>query len=145
MGRENAGEWGGLMGKTIDELLELPCWVVDILPRQVPVLSSGQYFAVEAYYLAEQQFSAIKQRHIDLVLKLNCYYDLSLNDEDVCNPVPERIAAEMRTSYVCIRMGEALIVSEPDDTCLALYNADAAMRELVGTLCAGEGLYLWKP
>ena len=133
------------MGMTIDELLEMPYWVVDILPRQVPADSPGQYFAVERHYLEESQFAQVKQRHIDLVLKLNCYYDLSLNDEGARNPMPERIAAEMRTSHVCIRMGEALVVSEPDDTCLAVYHADAVMRELVGALCVGEGLYLWKP
>ena len=37
------------MHKTIDELLQLPCWNIDILPEQVPKDSPGQYFAVEKY------------------------------------------------------------------------------------------------
>ena len=37
------------MHKTIDELLQLPYWNIDILPEQVPKDSPGQYFAVEKY------------------------------------------------------------------------------------------------
>ena len=104
------------MGMTIDELLEMPYWVVDILPRQVPADSPGQYFAVERHYLEESQFAQVKQRHIDLVLKLNCYFDLALDDEQEVNPSPARVVQEMNRRYVCIRMGDALIVSQPDDT-----------------------------
>jgi len=81
-GADLAPGWGrSSMNMTIDELLEMPYWVADILPRQVPRDSPGQYFAIERHYLREPQITAIKQRHIDLVLKLNCYYDLSLDDE----------------------------------------------------------------
>jgi hypothetical protein len=31
---------------TIDELLQKPYWIIDILPRQVPADSKGQYAAV---------------------------------------------------------------------------------------------------
>ena len=131
---------------TIDELLEMPYWVVDILPYQVPKDSPGQYFAVERYYYADpQQRAAVKRRHIDLLLKLNCYRDLSLDDEEEANPEPARIAVEMLARHVCIRVGESLIVSEPDDTCLAIYNPSEGLLELVRMLATGEGMYLWQP
>ena len=133
------------MGMTIDELLEMPYWVVDILPRQVPEDSPGQYFAVERHYLEESQFAQVKQRHIDLVLKLNCYFDLALDDEQEVNPSPTRVVQEMNRRYVCIRMGDALIVSEPDDTCLTIYNPNDELLALVRQLAMGEGLYLWQP
>lgn len=133
------------MGMTIDELLEMPYWVVDILPRQVPADSPGQYFAVERHYLEESQFAQVKQRHIDLVLKLNCYFDLALDDEQEVNPSPTRVVQEMNRRYVCIRMGDALIVSEPDDTCLTIYNPNDELLALVRQLAMGEGLYLWQP
>ncbi|MBQ9317455.1 MAG: hypothetical protein IJ203_11625 [Atopobiaceae bacterium] len=133
------------MGMTIDELLEMPYWVVDILPRQVPADSPGQYFAVERHYLEESQFAQVKQRHIDLVLKLNCYFDLALDDEQEVNPSPARVVQEMNRRYVCIRMGDALIVSEPDDTCLTIYNPNDELLALVRQLAMGEGLYLWQP
>lgn len=133
------------MGMTIDELLEMPYWVVDILPRQVPADSPGQFFAVERHYLEESQFAQVKQRHIDLVLKLNCYFDLALDDEQEVNPSPARVVQEMNRRYVCIRMGDALIVSEPDDTCLTIYNPNDELLALVRQLAMGEGLYLWQP
>ena len=133
------------MGMTIDELLEMPYWVVDILPRQVPADSPGQYFAVERHYLEESQFAQVKQRHIDLVLTLNCYFDLALDDEQEVNPSPARVVQEMNRRYVCIRMGDALIVSEPDDTCLTIYNPNDELLALVRQLAMGEGLYLWQP
>lgn len=133
------------MNMTIDELLEMPYWVADILPCQVPSDSPGQYFAIERHYLREPQITAVKQRHIDLVLKLNCYYDLSLDDDREVNPAPARIAREMLDRYVCLRLGDALIVSEPDDTCLTIYNPDGELLELLQALAMGEGLFVWQP
>ena len=39
------------MRMSIEELLEKPYWIVDILPEQVKQDSPGQYFAVEKYFL----------------------------------------------------------------------------------------------
>ena len=38
------------MQKTVEELLQCPYWIIDILPSQVPEDSPGQYFAVEKYF-----------------------------------------------------------------------------------------------
>jgi len=62
--------------KTVEDLLQCPYWIVDILPSQVPEKSPGQYFAVEKYFLQGNQIARIKQKHIDLILKLNCYRDI---------------------------------------------------------------------
>ena len=61
------------MMKTIEELLQCPYWIIDILPSQVPQNSPGQYFAVEKYFLQWDRLEEIKQKHINLILKLNCY------------------------------------------------------------------------
>ena len=84
------------MKRTVEELLRCPYWIVDILPAQVPENSSGQYFAVEKYFLQDHRIEEIKQKHIDLILKLNCYRDLSISDESVINPSPKHIADEMK-------------------------------------------------
>lgn len=130
---------------TIDELLETPYWVIDILPKQVPAHSPGQYFAVEEYFLQDAQFAAIKQRHINVVLKLNCYRDISIDEEVETNPSPERIAREMRGRYVCLMMDEAMIVSEPDDATMAVFNPDEELLELLEALASSEGLFVWRP
>ena len=129
--------------KTIEELLEMPYWVIDILPKQVPEHGPGQYFKVEDYFL-NSQLDAIKQKLINVVLKLNCYVDLSLEDEAEVNPDPERIVAAIRSRYVNIRAGDALITSDKDDTCMAVFNADAQLLDLVQKLAASEGLFVWK-
>ena len=130
---------------TIDELLQKPYWIIDILPEQVPADSSGQYFAVEKYFLGKEQLDRIKQKHIDLVLKLNCYMRISINEEEEGNPSPERIAKEMKTRYLYIMLNESMLLSEPDDTHMTLFDPDNETLELIRKLAEGEGLYVWQP
>ncbi len=132
------------MRKTIEDLLQAPYWIVDILPAQVPADSPGQYFAVEKYFLQERQLAEIKQKHIQLILKLNCYRDLSLDEEETVNPPPQRIADEMRKRMVCIRTGDNMILSEPDDTHLTVFQPDSQLLELIKTLAPSEGLFVWE-
>ena len=73
------------MRKTVEELLQCPYWIIDILPSQVPEDSPGQFFSVEEYFLQGDRIEEIKQKHIDLILKLNCYRDISTGDEEVCD------------------------------------------------------------
>ena len=126
---------------SIEELLQTPCWIIDILPMQVPKESRGQYFAVERYYLTKH-LPAIRQKHINLVLKLNCYMDVEIDGET--NPAPDSIAAAMNEWYVYIMIGDSMILSEPDDTYLTLFNPDERLLGLVREIAAGEGLYVWK-
>ena len=133
------------MKKSVEELLQEEYWIIDILPEQVPKRSPGQYFAVEEYYLSGPRLEAVRQRHIDTVLKLNCYRDISLDEETEINPPPGRIAEEMAKRHLCILTGDSMIMSEPDDLSMTLYHPDGELLELVRTLAAGEGLYVWKP
>ena len=133
------------MKRSIEELLDTPYWIIDILPMQVAANSKGQYFAVEKYYLEEKRFAEIKKKHIDLILKLNCYRDIFIDEETGANPSPERTAEEMRKRHLCLMVDDSMIVSEPDATYLTLFDPDKKLLELVKTLTAGEGLYLWQP
>ena len=133
------------MKKSIEELLQSPYWIIDILPSQVPEDSSGKYFAVEKYFLQDKQLAEIKRKHIDLVLKLNCYRDISIDDENAINPSPEHIAAEMKNRFLYIMTGESMILSEPDDTHLTVFNPDSQLLDLIRQLASGEGLFVWQP
>ena len=132
------------LGMAIEELLQTSYWVVDILPALVPKDGPGQYFAIEKYFLSGKRLEAIKEKHINLVLKLNCYRKISIYGEED-NPAPELLAAEMRQRYLYIMVDEAMILSEPDDTHLTIFNPDAGLLDLVREIAAGEGLYVWKP
>jgi L-rhamnose mutarotase len=59
---------------SIEELLEQPYYIMDILPMQVPTDSGRQYFKVEQYYL--NHVERLSCQYADVLLKLNCYYDL---------------------------------------------------------------------
>ncbi|MBR4157458.1 MAG: hypothetical protein IKR07_00930 [Oscillospiraceae bacterium] len=131
--------------KTVEELLQCPYRIIDILPSQVPKDSPGQYFAVEDYFLQGDRVEEIKQKHINLILKLNCYRDISIGDETVVNPLPEHIADEMKKRYLYIMTGESMILSEPDDTHLTVFNPDSQLMELIRQIALGEGLFIWKP
>ena len=133
------------MKKTVEELLQCPYWIVDILPSQVPADSPGQYFAVAKYFLQGERINEIKQKHINLILKLNCYRDRSIGDETAINPLPKHIADEMKKRYLYIMTGESMILSEPDDTHLTVFNPDSQLLELLRQLASGEGLFVWKP
>jgi hypothetical protein len=88
------------MIKTIDELLQMPYWIIDILPKRVPKDTTGQFFAVERYYLEPVRLSEIKQKHINVILRLNCYMDICVDEE--VNPEPGQIENIMRSRYVNI-------------------------------------------
>ena len=124
----------------IEELLNQPYWIIDILPYQVPKDSPGQYFAVDSY-IRKRQLPEIKDRHINLILKLNCYMDITVEEE--LNPAPQKTAEIMKNRYVYIMAGDGMILSEPDDTHMTLFGPDEKLLKLVKLLAAGEGLYVW--
>lgn len=132
------------MKKTIDELLNTPYWIIDILPKQVPANSVGQYFDVAKYYMDENRLQQIKQKHINVILKINCYKDISIDEEKEINPSIERIEKEMRSRYLYIMIGDSMILSEADDTHMTLFNPDEELLELVKDIASKEGLFIWK-
>ena len=125
---------------TIEELLEKPFWIIDILPKRVPKDSPGHYFTIENFFLKEQ-LSEIKKKHINVVLKLNCYMDITIDDEK--NPAPEKIKNIMLDRYIYIMFGDAMILSEPDDTHLTVFNPDDKTLELIKEISSSEGLFVW--
>ena len=130
------------MSRTIEELLNTPFWIIDILPKQVPQDSGGQYFAVERF-LRETQLSEIKRKHANMILKLNCYRDISLDEEGITNPSPDQIVDVVYKRYVNIMIDDAMIISEPEDTHMTIFNADDDLLALVRELALSEGMFVW--
>ena len=118
---------------------------MDILPKQVREDSPGQFFAVERYFLEPSRLAAVKENHVRTILKLNCYRSLSLDEGTETNPPPEEIAKAVRTRHVCLLVDDAMIVSDPDELYLTVYDPDESLLTLLRALAVGEGLYLWKP
>lgn len=128
----------------IDRLLETPYWIIDILPKQVPKNSPGQYPSVEQFFLKSY---VIAEKKTEILLKLNCYYDLQIvtEKEELTNPAPEVLANLIRTDCFNILVSNALMATDFQDTYMTLYNPDNNLLSLVRQLAASAGLFVWKP
>ena len=134
----------------IENLLEKPYHVIDVLPKQVPADSPGQYFKVEKYFLS--QLDVICRHFAGLVIKLNCYADMQVSTDGeswVTDFSPENLikffsdsAATRSPLYILINSDEALITFSGDDHYMTVYNASAELLELIGALAGAEGLFV---
>ena len=84
----------------------------------------------------------IKQKHANVILKLNCYEDIFIEGE--MNPKPKTIVKAVKARHIDAILDDALIVSEPDDTYITVYNASEELLELLKRIAASEGLFVWK-
>ena len=135
----------------IDDYLEKEYWVIDILPKQVPANSHGQYFKIEKYFLAHPQIDIIRRKFANILIKLNCYEDIEVwhgMEERVLNPTPEILSVwlqERRLLYVVLKSADAMIGIDGYDHYMTLYNPNEKLIETVRQIAAAEGLFIWKP
>ena len=139
---------------TIDEYLEKPYWVIDILPKQVPADGRGQYFRIEKYFLEHPQIDNIYRKFTNILLKLNCYEVIDVShdgDEWITNPAPYELEAALLGSladkqmfYIILKSADVLITVSGDDTYMTVYNPTEEVLELMGSLAGSEGLFLWR-
>jgi hypothetical protein len=139
---------------TIEEYLNKPYWVIDILPKQVPADSRGQYFRIEKYFLKHPQIDVIYRKFTNILLKLNCYEDIDMShdgDEWITNPDPHELEAALLKSmadrqmfYIILKSADVLITVSGDDTYMTVYNPKEETVELIGSLVGSEGLFIWR-
>lgn len=135
----------------IEEMLDLPYWIIDILPRQVPAEGGGQYFSVEQYILNSSMMDAVCQRFARLLLKINCYEDIAVcladADEWTDNPSPQTLAGwflEQKPMNILLKSTGAMVAFSGDDHSLTYYT-DRPVPQLIRDLTASENLFVWKP
>ena len=138
--------------KEIDELLEKDCYVIDFLPFQVSEDSSGQYFKVEKYYLNHYEEYGFKEKFINILLKIMCYYQVSIYWNEWTNkPTPEQFVKivndylKTRTSVISVVIPEkeALIQFEWDSLNMQVFNPDEELSKLLKQVSLSEGLF-WR-
>ena len=133
-----------------EKLLERPYHVIDFLPRQVPVDSKGQYFAVEDFLSERPQIEPLYRKFADLMIKLNCYYDLVITDgirwskNKSPNELYIKIAGCSEKEYVNILIVEedALITLSGGDLYMTVYNASGDLLETIRQLAGAHGLFV---
>ena len=139
---------------TIEEYLEKPYWVIDMLPKQVSADSKGLYFEIEKYYREHPQIDNIYKKFTNILLKLNCYEDIDVShdgEEWLTNPAPHELESALMGSmtdnqmfYIILKSADVLITVSGDDTYMTVYNPREEMTELIRSLAGSEGLFLWK-
>ena len=136
-----------------DAYFEKPYWVIDLLPEQVPADAEGQYFTIEHYYLQQPKRSELQRTFLDLLLKLNCYYDFKVLPEHhnhyEINPSPELLEGWMmkqeETLLIELPSVNSLIVARPDDLYMTVYDPDEKLLGLLEKLALAHGLFVWNP
>jgi hypothetical protein len=134
----------------IESYLKKPYWIIDILPKQVPVNARGQYFKIE-HFLLNSQMDDIYRRFTNVLLKINCYEELSvchaLEGQWVANPSPETLQKwmmERKALYVMLDSSQAMIAISGDEHYMTLYCDDESPVSFIRTLVVSEGLFLWQ-
>ena len=134
----------------VERLLEEKYLVVDILPRQVPAESRGQYFAAEEFYTKTERLAGLYRKFAEVLLGLNCYYDLVVSDGLlwIRNPAPERLFAKIagcwEKEYVNILIMEedSLISLSGGDLYMTIYHPSKELAETAAKLAAAQGLFV---
>lgn len=136
----------------IEDLLLKPYWIIDILPKQVSTNANGQYFKIEKYCLTPPRVDAIYQKFANVLLKLNCYYDMMVcvvdDDKWIKNPEPElltQMVLDRKSLNVLFNNAQEMISISGDDHYIILYNPDKEILELINSLATAEGLHVWEP
>ena len=136
-----------------EALLNKPCWVIDILPEQVPKEKADRYFAVEKYYLQPSMMADLHRRFTNILLKLNCYSDFLVSftdsDREICNPSPNLLASwinsEEKDLIIVLSDENTLITLNHDDTCMTVFNPSGVLLNRLNSLASAGGLFLWQP
>ena len=137
----------------IENLLSKPYWLIDVLPKQVPAGSAGQYFKAERYFLS--WLDEISWKFARILIRLNCYCDLHVSTDGeswILNASPgdlarrfEESAASHSPLSILVGSDEALITFSGDDHYMTLFNPDEELLELVRQCAQAESLFVWGP
>ena len=137
----------------IDSLLDKRYWLIDVLPKQVPAGSAGQYFKAERYFLS--WLDEISWKFARVLIRVNCYHDLQVSTDGetwILNESPEDLARRFEESAashsplsILIGSDDALVTFSGDDHYMTLYNPDEELLELVRQCAQAEGLFVWGP
>ena len=109
----------------IDQIQKKPYWLIDVLPKQVPAGSAGQYFKAEQYFLS--WLDEISWKFARVLIRQNCYYDLQVSTDGeswAMNESPGDLARLLEESAVAhsplsilIETDDALVTFSGDDRC----------------------------
>ncbi|MDO4170014.1 MAG: hypothetical protein Q4D45_08945 [Lachnospiraceae bacterium] len=137
----------------VEKLLDMSSWfVIDIFPEQIRKENADQYFKVEKYYLKTKEVKRICHKFINIILKLNCYYDfyICFHKKWRKNPKPDKVAKWIKKCMldkkgsinILLDNEKTLLTIDRDDLCFSIYHPSEEFKSIVLQLAKSEGLYL---
>lgn len=145
----------GELEALVEELLEAPYFVADILPERVSKDAEGQYFAVEKYFCAPERLADIYRRHAEVMLRFNCYHSMFVTFDRgetwERDPEPEGFvrrvtelagggAGFMRAVFPGAKV---MIELDAGDTWTSVCCRGGEAPETLRALVSSAGLFLW--
>jgi len=128
----------------IENLLETPSWIIDVLPRRVSKARAKQYSNLEKVLLHSEE---LIKKHYNIILKLNCYYELKTVDcdgKELGDPNPDILSKYVGRKPMYLYFANSLITTDPDDMHMVLYNPSNVILSIVKQIATSEGMFLWK-
>ena len=136
----------------IEELLDRKAYLIDIFPKTVPQKTDGRYFAVEKFF--QQNRSDIERKLTAVIMKLYCYYDLTIVIEDGIteNPQVEELivlleecfSGELGYINIVLPECEAMLSLNYGDLYMTSYNVSGELKDLLSQLVSAEGLFFYE-
>lgn len=138
--------------ETVDELLEKECYIIDWLPETVSKNAAAQFLDVEYYLLNSKRHSILKDKFINIILKMMCYYHISIlwngwidwpKPEMIENAISEITINHSGTLDCLFPEEHTLLVFNWDCLNLSVYNPSETMQRLFEQIAFSEGLF-WR-
>lgn len=136
----------------IDALVDKKAYLIDIFPKTVPQKADDRYFAVEKYF--QQNKSELERKLTSIMLKLYCYYDLTvvIDDSITENPQVGELTVLLKKCFsgelgyinIVLPECEAMLSLNYGDLYMTAYNISGELKELLAQLVNAEGLFFYE-
>ena len=136
----------------IDALMDKKAYLIDIFPKTVPQKADNRFFAVEKYF--QQNRPELKRKLTTVILKLYCYYDLTvvMEDDITENPQVEELtvlltkcfSGELGYINIVLPECEAMLSLNYGDLYMTAYNVSGELKKLLSQLVNAEGLFFYE-
>lgn len=136
----------------IDSLMDKKAYMIDIFPKTVPQRAVNRYFAVEKYF--QQNKSELEQKLTSIILKLYCYYDLTvvIDGNITENPQVDELtillekcfSGELGYINIVLPECETMLLLNYGDLYMTAYNVSGELKELLAQLVSAEGMFFYE-
>lgn len=140
------------ISERVEALFEKEAYLIDVFPKTVPPKDDGRFFAVEKYL--QRSRAGFESALARIVMKLYCYYDMSVvtQDTELEVPEPEQLLAVLENGYgkasgfvnILLPECDTLLAFSGGDLHMTVYNAPGDVKELISQLARAEGLFFYR-